>query len=100
MAAGFTAMKFKVGSRDPERDLRRAQVVREVVGDQARVMVIERLLKAAKAHGFEVFISPHYFYPTDKGWKFNGPLEAEEAASGYFARKGPLESRWPRTLWR
>jgi L-fuconate dehydratase len=39
IAAGFTAMKLKVGSRDPERDLRRANIVREVAGDQARVMV-------------------------------------------------------------
>lgn len=39
IAAGFTAMKLKVGSRDPERDLRRAHIVREVAGDQARVMV-------------------------------------------------------------
>ena len=39
IAAGFTAMKLKVGSRDPERDLRRAKIVREVAGDQARVMV-------------------------------------------------------------
>lgn len=39
IAAGFTAMKLKVGSRDPERDLRRARIVREVAGDQARVMV-------------------------------------------------------------
>ncbi len=39
IAAGFTAMKLKVGSRDPERDLRRAQIVREVAGDNARVMV-------------------------------------------------------------
>jgi L-fuconate dehydratase len=39
LAAGFTAMKLKVGSRDPERDLRRARIVREVAGDQARVMV-------------------------------------------------------------
>ena len=37
--AGFTAMKLKVGSRDPERDLRRAAIVRETAGDQARVMV-------------------------------------------------------------
>lgn len=37
--AGFTAMKLKVGSRDPERDLRRARIVREVAGDNARVMV-------------------------------------------------------------
>jgi nicotinamidase-related amidase len=51
---------------------------------------MERIFKAAKAHRFEVFISPHYFYPTDKGWKFNGPLETDEANSGMFARKGVL----------
>jgi len=39
MAAGFTAMKLKVGSRDPERDLRRAKIVREVAGANARVML-------------------------------------------------------------
>ncbi len=39
IANGFTAMKLKVGSRDPERDLRRARIVREVAGSQARVMV-------------------------------------------------------------
>jgi L-fuconate dehydratase len=39
IAAGFTAMKLKVGSRDAERDLRRANIVREVAGDNARVMV-------------------------------------------------------------
>ncbi len=39
LAAGFTAMKLKVGSRDPERDLRRANIVREVAGDRARVML-------------------------------------------------------------
>jgi L-fuconate dehydratase len=39
LAAGFTAMKLKVGSADPERDLRRARLVREVSGSEARVMV-------------------------------------------------------------
>jgi L-fuconate dehydratase len=39
IAAGFTAMKLKVGSHDPERDLRRAKIVHEIAGDQARVMV-------------------------------------------------------------
>ena len=29
------------------------------------------------------------FLSTDKGWKFNGPLETDEAVAGYFARKGP-----------
>lgn len=39
VAAGFTAMKLKVGSRDVERDLRRAQIAREAAGPTARVMV-------------------------------------------------------------
>jgi len=39
LAAGFTAMKLKVGSTDPERDFRRANIVRDVVGDKARVML-------------------------------------------------------------
>jgi len=37
--AGFTAMKLKVGSPDEERDLRRAYLVREAAGDDARVML-------------------------------------------------------------
>jgi L-fuconate dehydratase len=36
---GFTAMKLKVGSGDPERDLRRARIVREIAGANARVMI-------------------------------------------------------------
>jgi L-fuconate dehydratase len=36
---GFTAMKLKVGSDDPERDIRRAHIVREVAGDEALVML-------------------------------------------------------------
>jgi nicotinamidase-related amidase len=51
---------------------------------------IDRLFKTAKANGYEVFISPHYFYPTDNGWKFNGPIEALELKTHTFARKGPL----------
>src|SRR5262249_22094506 len=30
------------------------------------------------------------FYPTDAGWKFNGALEADEAAGGFFGRRGIL----------
>ena len=51
---------------------------------------MERIFKAAKANGYEVFISPHYFYPTDTGWKFNGPLETDEFGTHSFARSGPL----------
>jgi nicotinamidase-related amidase len=51
---------------------------------------MESIFKAAKSLGYEVFISPHYFYPTDKGWKFNGPLESDEFAVNEFGRKGAL----------
>ncbi|WP_156305972.1 enolase C-terminal domain-like protein [Sphingobacterium endophyticum] len=37
--SGFTAMKLKVGSSDPLRDIRRAHIVREVAGDAATVML-------------------------------------------------------------
>jgi L-fuconate dehydratase len=37
--AGFTAMKLKVGSKDVQRDITRAHLVREVAGDKARIML-------------------------------------------------------------
>lgn len=39
VAEGFDAMKLKVGSPDMERDIRRARMVREAAGPDARVMV-------------------------------------------------------------
>ena len=48
------------------------------------------ILAAAKATGFGVFISPHYFYPTDSTWLFNGPLESDEFRTHTFARSGAL----------
>ncbi len=52
---------------------------------------MERIFKAAKANDYEVFISPHYFYPTDDGWQMNGPLEADEFRTRTFARSEPLD---------
>lgn len=48
------------------------------------------ILAAAKATGFGVYISPHYFYPTDSIWQFNGPLESDEFRTHSFARSGAL----------
>jgi nicotinamidase-related amidase len=61
------------------------------VTENRTVENIERIFASAKTNGYEVFISPHYFYPTDSGWKFNGPLEADEFRTRTFARRGPLE---------
>jgi L-fuconate dehydratase len=38
LAAGFRAFKLKVGSRDGERDLRRAAMLREIAGPECRIM--------------------------------------------------------------
>ena len=37
--AGFGAVKLKVGSKDAERDIRRANLIREVVGDAVDIML-------------------------------------------------------------
>lgn len=50
-------------------------LVGESVTANNTVENIERLLKAAKEAGYFVFVSPHYYYPTDKGWKFGGTVE-------------------------
>src|SRR3984885_4258640 len=80
---------------DPQNDVLSERglawpLVRESVEENHTIENMERIFKAAKAFGFEVFISPHYFYPTDKGWKFNGALETDEVTSGMFARNGAL----------
>lgn len=65
-------------------------VVGESVKEQGTVENIERLFKAAKAADITVAVSPHYYYPTDHGWKFEGKLETLMHKIGMFDRKGPL----------
>jgi nicotinamidase-related amidase len=66
-------------------------VVGKSVTDNNTVKNIETLLKAAKANGIPVFISPHYYFPTDKGWKFEGSLEKLMHKIGMFDRAGQLD---------
>lgn len=65
-------------------------VVGESVTEQGTVDNIERLFIAAKAAGMPVFISPHYYYPHDHKWQFEGTLERTMHAIGMFDRPGPL----------
>ena len=65
-------------------------VVGKSVEEHGTVDNIERLMKAAKAAGMVVAISPHYYFPTDHGWKFGGPLEKLMHKIGMFDRKGAL----------
>jgi nicotinamidase-related amidase len=52
---------------------------------------IESLLGAARRHGLPVFLSPHYYFPTDRAWKTpGGAVEELMHQLGLFARRGPL----------
>ena len=66
------------------------QLVGESVKENSTVEHIEQMLQAAKQRGYEVFISPHYYYPTDKGWQFGGTVEKMMHEIGMFDRKGAL----------
>ncbi|HEX9723981.1 MAG TPA: cysteine hydrolase [Vicinamibacteria bacterium] len=80
---------------DPQNDFLSPEgvtwgVVGESVVENNTVSNIERLLKAAKRRGIPVFVSPHYYYPTDHGWKFEGTLEKLMHEIHMFDRKGAL----------
>jgi nicotinamidase-related amidase len=80
---------------DPQNDfLSETGVTWELVGDSVKenktVENIERIVKAAKVNGFEVFISPHYYYPTDHSWKFGGTVEKMMHEIKMFDRNGAL----------
>lgn len=47
---------------------------------------IGELFDAAKRAGITVAVSPHYFYPTDKQWRFGDPLEKFMDGVAMFAR--------------
>jgi nicotinamidase-related amidase len=51
---------------------------------------LERLMKSAKANGVQLLVSPHYYYPTDNGWQFEGALEKLMHKIDMFDREGPL----------
>ena len=65
-------------------------VIGESVTENNTVDNIERLFIVAKEVGLPLFISPHYYYPSDHGWKFEGTLEALMHNIGMFDRKDPL----------
>ena len=65
-------------------------VVGESVTENNTVENLDRLMQAAKQGGYELFVSPHYYYPTDHGWKFGGALEVLMHNIGMFDRASPL----------
>ena len=65
-------------------------VVGQSVIDNNTVANIDQLFGSAKAASIPVFVSPHYYYPTDHGWKFEGALEKLMHTIGMLDRKGAL----------
>lgn len=90
-----TAGQTAVVVTDPQKDfLSEEGVVWGVVGPSVEandtVAHLSELLSAAHAVGMPVFISPHYYFPTDHEWNFGGALEKMMHAVGMFDRKGAL----------
>lgn len=53
---------------------------------------IEELFATASETGMPVFVSPHYYYPHDHGWKFEGTLELLMHKIGMFDRTSSLST--------
>jgi nicotinamidase-related amidase len=82
---------------DPQNDFLSPQgvtwsVVGQNVTDNNTVENLSKLFAAAKEQGIPVFVSPHYYYPHDHKWKFEGALERLMHDIKMFDRHGPLDT--------
>ncbi len=81
---------------DPQNDFLRDDgvawpVVKESVKENNTIENMSTVFRLAGEYGIKVFISPHYFFPSDKGWKFGGALEKFMESKGMYERKGRLD---------
>ncbi len=91
----FNAKDTAIVVTDPQNDFLSPKgvtwgLVGESVEANGTVGHIEQLFRAAKERGYDVFISPHYYYPTDRGWQFGGTVEKMMHEINMFDRKGAL----------
>ncbi len=89
--AGRTALVVT----DPQNDFLSPEgvtwgVVGKSVEANNTVANIQALLEAARETDTPIFVSPHYYYPTDHGWKFGGAVETMMHAINMFDREGAL----------
>jgi len=83
---------------DPQNDFLSPEgvtwgVVGKSVEANGTVKNIARLFAAAKKAEIPVFVSPHYYYPTDKGWQFGGAVETMMHGIEMFSRQGALTTK-------
>ena len=91
----ITAQDTALVITDPQNDfLSENGVTWQLVGDSVKengtVEHLEQLMKGAKDGGYDMFISPHYYYPTDHGWRFGGTVEKMMHEINMFDRSGAL----------
>ena len=91
----YNAQDTAIVITDPQNDFLSPQgVTWALVGASVEanntVEHIDQLLRTAKQRGYDVFISPHYYYPTDRGWQFGGTVEKMMHEINMFDRKGAL----------
>ena len=91
----FNASKTALVITDPQNDFLSPDgvtwgLVGESVTENQTVEHLEQLIQAAKASGYPVFVSPHYYFPTDHGWQFGGTLENLMHEINMFDRTGAL----------
>lgn len=83
---------------DPQNDFLRSDgvawpVVKESVKENNTIPNMVTVFRLAEKNGMKVFISPHYFYPSDKGWRFNGALEDFMHSKDMYKREGQLDMK-------
>ena len=91
----YSAADTAIVITDPQNDFLSPEgVTWELVGnsvtENGTVEHIQSLLEAGKRQGYDVFVSPHYYYPTDEGWQFGGTVENMMHEIHMFNRKGQL----------
>ncbi len=91
LEAGRTAIVIT----DPQNDFLSPDgvawgVVGESVTENGTVDNIHALFETARDLNVPVFVSPHYYYPHDHQWKFEGALESLMHSINMFDRKDAL----------
>ena len=91
----FSSTDTAVVVTDPQNDFLSPEgvtwgLVGQSVQDNDTVAHIDQLFRTAKDRGYDVFISPHYYYPTDGSWQFGGTVEKMMHEINMFGRKGAL----------
>ncbi|TVY07866.1 cysteine hydrolase [Paenibacillus cremeus] len=65
-------------------------LVKDSVAANHTIEHLEALLQTAKSQNFQVFVSPHYYYPYDQNWQIGGAMEHWMHDAKMYQRKGPL----------